>query len=341
MAFKTFLLRLGSLFRRRSTRSEIAEELEFHQALLRERLSRQGIPAQQLNLATTRVFGNSSRWQERLTELWQFPTLENLLRDLTFSARLLRKSPGFTAVALLTLALGVGANTAVFSLINGLLLRPLPVPHAEQLAVLRMEEGGPQPNYSFCTPFFRSLERNHEVFSDVFAYNPDVLQVKGRSANENIPGMLVSGQYFRALQTAPLLGRYLSPEDDRRGGSPEGLAVVISNQFWETWFDRAPDVVGRKLIIANVPFTVVGVMPKRFIGADPTHRPQIFAPLSADPIIDAPRNHIDDGIHAWWLTVMARPQPGISLDQTNAALFTVSGPILHDASSEASFLTDK
>ncbi len=236
-----------------------------------------------------RAFGNRSRWQERLTELWQFRTLENFLRDLSFSARLLRKSPGFTAVALLTLALGVGANTAVFSLINGLLLRPLPVPHAEQLAVLRMEEGGPQPDYDFCTPFFRSLEARHDVFADVFAYNPDTLQVQGRSANENIHGMLVSGQFFRALQTAPLLGRYLTPEDDRRGGSPAGLAVVISEHFWETWFDRAPDVVGRKLIIANVPFTVVGVMPKRFIGADPTQRPQIFAPLSADPIIDAPQ----------------------------------------------------
>src|SRR3984885_970721 len=341
MAFKTFLLRAGSLFRRRSTRSEIAEELEFHQALLRERLSRQGIPAPQLNLATARVFGNSSRWQERLTELWQFPTLENLLRDLNFSARLLRKSPGFTAVALLTLALGVGANTAVFSLINGLLLRPLPVPHADQLAGLRMEEGGPQPEYSFCTPFFRSLERNHELFADVFAYNPDILQVQGRSANENIPGMLVSGQFFRALQTAPLMGRYLTPEDDRRGGSPEGLAVVISEQFWETWFDHAPDVVGRKLIIANVPFTVVGVMPKQFIGADPTRNPQIFAPLSTDPIIDAPRNHIDDGIHAWWLTVGARLQPGVTLARANASLATVSRPILHQASEDAGFIGEE
>ena len=137
--------------------------------------------------------------------------------------------------------------------------------------------------------------------------------------------MLVSGQFFRALQTPPLMGRYLTPEDDRRGGNPAGLAVVITEQFWETWFDRAPDVVGRKLIIANVPFTVVGVMPKRFIGADPTQQPQIYAPLSADPIIDAPRNHIDDGIHAWWLTVGARLQPGVTLAQANAALATVSG----------------
>ena len=341
MALRPVLLKVHSLFRRRSMASEISEELEFHQALLRDRLSRQGVPPAELDSATRRTFGNASRWRERLTELWQFGTIENLLRDLSFSARLLRKSPGFTAVALLTLTLGVGANTAVFSLINGLLLRPLPVPDAEQLTVLRMEEGGPQPNYSFCTPFFRSLERNHDVFSDVFAYNADTLQVQGRSANENIPGMLVSGQFFRALQTAPLMGRYLSPEDDRQGGSPEGLAVVITEQFWKTWFDRAPDVLGRKLIIANVPFNVVGVMPKRFIGADPMRNPQIFAPLSTDPIIDAPRNHIDDGIHAWWLTVGARLRPGVTLAQANASLATVSRPILHAASDDAGFIRDE
>jgi predicted permease len=341
MALHQILLKVQSLFRGRSMDREIREELEFHQALLRDRLSRRGVPPEELDLATRRAFGNASGWRERLTELWQFGTIENLLRDLTFSARLLRKSPGFTLVALLTLTLGIGANTAVFSLINGLLLRPLPVPNAEQLAVLRMEEGGPQPNYSFCTPFFRGLERNHDVFADVFAYNADTLQVRGRSANENIPGMLVSGQFFRALQTAPLMGRYLTPEDDRRGGSPEGLAVVITEQFWETWFDRAPDVVGRKLIIANAPFTVVGVMPKRFIGADPTRSPQIFAPLSTDPIIDAPRNHIDDGIHAWWLTVGARLRPGVTLAEANASLATVSRQILHQASDDADFIGEE
>jgi predicted permease len=336
-----FLLRVKSLFRRRRMGHEMAEELEFHQAMLRQRLLRQGIPAEEADLAARRAFGNGARWHERLCELWQFQTLENFLRDVSFSARLLRKSPGFTAVALLTLALGVGANTAVFSLINGLLLRPLPAPHAEELAVLRMEEGGSQPRYDFCTPFFRSLEARHDVFADVFAYNPDTLQVQGRSANENIHGMLVSGQFFRALQTAPLLGRYLTPEDDRRGGSPAGLAVVISEHFWESWFNRAPDVVGRKLVIANVPFTVVGVMPKRFIGADPTERPQIFAPLSADPIIDAPRNHIDDGTHAWWLTVGARLQPGVTLAQANASLFTVSRPILYETSNDSSFIVEQ
>jgi len=339
MALHQFLLKMWSLFRRRSMRREFAEELEFHQSLLREKLSREGVPEAELDTATSRRFGNGQRWHERLTELWRFQMLENFFRDLGFSSRLLRKSPGFTLVALSTLALGVGANTAVFSLINGLLLRPLPVPHAEQLAVLRIEEGGPEPNYEFCAPLFRGLEDRHEVFADVFAFNSDVLQVKGRSGNENIEGMLVSGQFFRALQTPPLLGRYLTPADDRRGGNPEGFAVVISEHFWEKWFARAPDVVGRKLTIANTPFTVAGVMPKRFIGADPTRNPEIYAPLSADPVIDAPRNHIEDGIHAWWLTVGARLQPGVTLDQANASLATVSLPILHQASSDADWIS--
>ena len=336
-----FFGRLKSLFRKRRLNREMADELEFHQTLLREKLLHQGVPQSQVDSTMRRTFGNPSRWHERLHELWQFRGLEYLLRDLRFAIRLLQKSPGFAVVAVLTLALGVGANTAVFSIINGLLLRPLPVPHAEQLTVLRINEGGPQPEYSFCTPFFRGLETRHEVFSDIFAYNPDTLQVQGRSGNENIHGMLVSGQFFSALQTPPLIGRYLTADDDQRGGSPAGLAVVISESFWEKWFNRAPDIAGRKLIIANVPFTVVGVMPRSFIGADPTQRPEIFAPLSADPIIDAPRNHIDDGIHAWWLTVVARLKPGVSLNQANAALLTASNPILHEATADANFIADE
>jgi predicted permease len=291
--------------------------------------------------AARRTFGDSRLWQERLRELWQFRWLENLVRDVRFSARLLQKSPGFTAVALGTLALGVGANTAVFTLINGLLLRPLPVPEAQQMAVLSYEEGGPQPGYSFCTPFFRGLESRHDVFQNVFAYNADVMQVRGRSGNENVRGVLVSGQYFPAMQVAPLLGRYLTPEDDKEGGSPEGFAVVISEEFWRNWFDRAPDVVGKKLVIANTPFTVVGVMPKRFTGVDPTQQPLIYAPLAADPILDAPRDHIHGGTHAWWLTVMARLKPGMTLEQANAALLAASLPILHESSDDAAYVKNE
>lgn len=228
-----FFGRIKSLFRRKQLKRELVDEMEFHQSMLRERLLREGISQPEVDAAARRTFGNAGRWQERLSELWQFQGVENFFRDVNFSARLLWRSPGFTAVAVLTLALGVGANTTIFSMINGLLLRPLPVPRANELAVLRIEDGGPEPAYDFCTPFFRGLEGKHDIFANVFAYNADTLQVQGRSGNENIPGMLVSGQFFQALETAPLLGRYLTPEDDQKGGSPAGLAVVISEDFWQ------------------------------------------------------------------------------------------------------------
>ena len=335
--------RFSNLFRRENVDEELDEELQFHlDARTRDNLNA-GMNAEAAQHDARRRFGNATLAKERAHEMNIVISIETILRDLRFALRSLLKSPGFTTVALLTLALGVGANTAVFSLINGLLLRPLPVPHAEQLAVLRGVEGAPDPDdYDFCAPFFRNLENRHEVFSEVFAYNGGMLQVKGQSRNENVPGMLVSGQFFPAMETAPLLGRYLTPQDDQPGGGPAALSVVISEDFWNNWFNRAPDVVGRTTVIANTPFTVVGVMPKRFIGADVTQRPEIYAPLSAEPIIDAPRNHIEDGINAWWLIVGARLKPGINMAQANAALLTVSNPILHEAgAADASFIAEK
>jgi predicted permease len=333
-----FTGRIKSLFQKRRHEREMAEELEFHQGLLREKLLRQGVAPAQVEKTLRNTFGNPARWHERLRELWQFRNIENLLRDLIFSVRMLKKSPGFTTVALLTLALGVGANAAVFSLINGLLLRPLPVPRNEQLAVLAMDRGEPQMSYSFPAPFFRSLESRHELFQNVFGFFSEKMQVRGRSANESIQGVLVSGDYFTVLQTPPLMGRYLNQADDRVGGNPEGLAVVISEHFWERWFNRAPNVLGSKLQIANTTFTVVGVMPKRFIGADLLRRPEIFVPLADEPIVDSPGSMITAGTHAWWLIVMARMRPDVTLQQANAALAPISMPIARESDAEADLL---
>ena len=333
-----FLLRFKALFAKRRMDREMAEELEFHQAMLREKLLRQGVPEAAVERAARRAFGDPMRWHERLRELWQFRTLENLLRDLSFSIRLLRRSPGFATVALLTLVLGVGANTAIFSLINGLLLRPLPVPHAEELAVLSIVQKGPRPTYSFPAPFFRALEKRHDVFSDVFAYEPTSFQVRGSSNNEDIRGQYVSGQFFRALQVPAALGRTLTQDDDAKGGNPAGLAVVISDHFWKSWFGEAQDVVGRKLQIDNTIFTVAGVMPKSFTGADPTHLPEIFVPLATEPILEGARNMTDVGHHGWWLTVMGRLRPGVTLEQANAALLPISMPIVHEVVPEPAWI---
>jgi len=340
-AIRAFLGRLSSLFRKHRMESEMSEELAFHRERLREKYLQEGMSESAATRAARVRLGDSLRWQERLREVWSFRILEELMRDVRFSLRLLWKSPGFTAVAMVTLALGVSANTAVFSLIDSLLLRPLPVPAANEMAVLTMLEDGSRPGTSFCTPFFRSLEGQNDAFQNVFAFVNDTLQVRGESGNVNVHGAMVSGQYFAAMQVKPLLGRYLTPADDKEGGSSSGLAVVIGEQFWKSWFDGVSDVVGRKLTIANVPFTVVGVMPKRFMGADPTRQPQIYAPMSADPIIDAPRDHLHGGTHAWWLTVMARVKPGVELDKANAALQAVSTSVLHASGGEPEWIKDE
>ena len=246
-----FLLRLKALFHKRRLDRDMEEELAFHQAMLQDRLLRQGVPPTEADAATRRAFGNSSRWHERLRELWQFRTLENLCRDINFSFRVLRKSPGFTFIALLTLALGVGANTTVFSMINGLLLRPLAVPDSNRLAVLGIDTGDPQIIYSFPVPMFRGFEHRRESFSQVFAYAHRDFQVRGSSGTENVGGQLVSGDFFSALETPPLLGRTLTPIDDQKGGNPSGFGVVISEAFWQRWFNRAPNVIGQRLKIDN------------------------------------------------------------------------------------------
>ena len=336
-----FLLRLKALFRKRRMEREMADELAFHQAMLQDKLLRQGVAMADLDAETRRSFGSASRWHERLRELWQFGGLENFGRDVSYAMRVLRRSPGFTVVAILTLALGVGANTTVFSIINGLLLRPLAVPESDRLAVLGISQGNPRINYTFSEPLFRSLESRHGVFEQVFAFDHTSLQVKGSGGNENVPGQLVSGEFFPALETAPLLGRTLTPQDDRKGGDPVGYGVVISEGFWQRWFNRTPNVIGQKLTINNVPFTVVGVMPKRFIGADPLERPELYVSMSTEPALNGERSMTADGFHSWWLNVMGRIGPNGTLLKADAQVAAESGAVLHEAIPDAGWIADR
>jgi predicted permease len=323
---------LPKIFRRKLY-NELAEEMREHLEEKTEQFVREGMPRKEAQQAARRAFGNANLLEERSREIWQWRWIENLWRDLGFSARLLSRSPGFAVVAILTLTLGVGANTAVFSLLNGLLLRPLPVPNAQQLILFRI-----QPDnwgYSFCAPVFRALESHHEIFSSVFAFSGREIQLRGPNGNENIAGALVSGQYFEALATRPHLGRVLTAADDRKGGN--GYAVVISDQFWKTRFNRDPHVLGRKLLLANVAFTIVGVMPETFIGMDASSRPQVYVPLVTEPLIDAPYDNTANGYHSWWLRVAARLKPGASIAQANALMDSIAPPILKETVPDPNF----
>jgi predicted permease len=337
---RILLHRCTSLVRRQRLDLDLDDELRGHIELAFEENRTHGMEEQEARTAALRAFGGLTQIKETYRVQRGFPFLEQIGRDLCFGFRQLRRSPGFAITAILTLALGVGANTAVFSLINGLLLRPLPVPRAEELAILRWNGSlDPGFNYSFGAPMFRALEKRHEAFQSVAGFSSNVFEVHSGSGNVEVPAVLVSGEFFKAMETSPLLGRCLTPQDDQPGGGSTGFAVVISEGFWQTWFNRAPDAVGRQLYIDKAPFTVVGVIPKHFFGADPTRRPEIYAPLWAEPVVDAPFSSIAGG-SSHWIRVIARRNPGVSLEQANAALHAATNPILDESIPDAKWIRD-
>lgn len=337
--FRAGLSRIASLGRRTAMDREMDEELRSHFAHAIDENMTRGMSRKEARIAAMRSFGGITQAREAYRMQRGIPLFDQFTRDLRYGCRQLLRSPGFALTAIFTLALGLGANTAVFSLINALLLRPLPSPHAEQLTMLTFSDArSEEPGYSFTHPVFRTLEKRHDLFQSIAAFSTRAMQVQSSSGNESIPGALVSGEFFQVLETPPLLGRYLTPQDDRKGGAASQFAVVISESFWRTRFNSAPDVIGRKLVIANSPFVIVGVMPHSFIGADPTMRPALYVPLWSEPIIDAPYDSIASGFHSWWLRIIARRNPVISLQQVNSALRSQTNSILEEAVSDAAWI---
>jgi predicted permease len=338
---RTFLSRAASLLRRKRLDADLEDELRSHIDLATVENMTLGMSRQQARTEALREFGGLAQTRETYRIRRGFPLLDEILRDLRFGLRQLYRAPGFALTAVLTLALGLGANTAIFSLINALLLRPLPVPHAEQLSVLSYSRSDqPDTGYFFNARLVRAFERHHDGFSSIAAFSENLMQVRNGSANRQVSGAMVTGQFFTVLETPPLLGRYLTPQDDTPG-SPNGYPVVLSKSFWKSWFNQASDVVGRKLTIANTPFTVVGVMPDEFIGADPISRPSLYVPLAAEPIIDAPYNNIESGFNSWWLEMIARRAPGVSQQQASAAVRAISDAILVEAASKSETINNE
>src|SRR5438094_6460727 len=210
-----------------------------------------------------------------------------LIQDLRYGLHMLRKNPGFTSVSVLTLALGIGANTAIFSLIDAVLLKMLPVKNPEQLVLLNwashgwpegvmrniagnMEEdkSGRWTSTSFSLPIYEQIRNRNRVFSDVLALagNGSELNVGYNGQPSRANGELVSGTFFSTLGVQAVLGRALTPDDDRVGDSP---AAVISHGYWERRFGRDPGIVGRAITLNGVAFTIVGVSPPEFYGVQP------------------------------------------------------------------------
>jgi putative ABC transport system permease protein len=268
--------------------------------------------------------------------------MRNLFRDLLYGVRMLRKSPGFTLVAVVTLALGVGANTAIFQLIDAVRLRTLPVkdPHelvGVQLADMSRARGSFTSDYPILTnSIWEQVRDRQEAFSGVFAWGAETLNLSRGGEARFARGMWVSGDFFNALGVRPQLGRVLIPEDDRKGcGSP---VAVLSHAFWKREFGGDPGVVGKSVNLEGRPFEVVGVTPASFYGMEVGRSFDVAAPLCAEPLLGGENSLLNSGT-TWWLTVMGRLKPGWTEERAAAQLASAS-PGIFEASLPANYPPD-
>jgi predicted permease len=242
--------------------------------------------------------------------------LDAVLQDLRYAIRALRSSPGFAAVAILSLALGIGANTAIFSLIDSVILKTLPVSHPEQLVQVTMAKGGP----TFTNPIWEQVRDRQDVFSGIFSYGGGRFNLAAGGEARYADGNFAAGQFFDTLGLHPVLGRTFSMADDKRGCP--GTAV-LSYGFWQKEYGGRADVVGKTISLDNHPFEILGVITPGFTGVEVGSAMDIYVPICAVEIIQGGTGRLDQR-STWWLRVIGRPKPGISASQAEARLKTLA-----------------
>ncbi len=273
------LAKLVALFRRRKPTDDLEEEIRAHLAMEEQENQESGMSPDEAHYAALRRFGNVTLAQERSREMWKWNSLETLGQDLRYGARMLRKNPGFTAVAVLTLALGIGANTAIFSVVNAVLLRPLPYPQAHRLEqVMRHYSFGDEGAVS-ATKFVFWKEHNH-VFSSLAAYDIQTggFNLTGSGRPEHVTGIRVAGDFFQVLGVSPAVGRDFTAEEERPGGLN---AVIISDSLWRQRFGGDRSIIGRAISLSGKSCIIVGVMPAGF---ESNPGAQLWLPLR--PVLD-------------------------------------------------------
>jgi predicted permease len=268
--------RMLFLFRRGQFHHDLEEEMADHVRLKAGDLSKQGIPPEEAKGEARLEFGNALLLREKSHDAWGLLWLETLLQDLRYGLRQLRRNPGFTAVAVITLALGIGANTAIFSVVEAALLRMLPVKNPGQLVHLTwVSPHNAGDTFSF--PAFEQFSGDNQIFSGVVAFGtPSTIDVGVNGEGLLARGQIVSGSYFSVLGVTPLLGRVIVSEDNRvPGASP---VAVISYTYWVRRFGRDASVVGRRITLNDFPFTVVGVAAQGFYGLEPGESVDMWVP---------------------------------------------------------------
>ena len=338
----SFFRKLSWLARRRQKEAELREELEFHLQEEAEDRGADGLTEEEVGYAARRDLGNYTLVREDTRAAWGWTRLEQFIQDVRYAFRTMAANKTFSALAIVSLALGIGANTAIFSFMDTLLLKALPVPDPESLVVLKWHmnfeaharnsvmQGMHGSTYSdrrsgeiggiFPYPAFELLHRDGPVFSSVFgryAWQDFNLSVKGQA--EVAQGDFVTGDFFDGLRVAPAAGRLILPEDDRAGGP---AVAVVSYALSQRRFGGPANAAGQSVLINNVPFSIVGVTPPEFLGVDPGTKPDFYLPMHAGLLLPDPRPEahwfIDQ--NEYWVEILARLRPGVSREQAQEAL---------------------
>ena len=328
-AMRAFLHRLGSLFFRRRRERELARELECHLQMQIEENLRSGMTAAQARRAALLKSGGVELAKDACRDRSGLPVLETALRDLRHACRLLSRGPAFTLVAVLSLALGIGANTAIFTLLDQIVLRQLPVHHPEQLQMIWTSGpslGSNQGSRASSYPMYQDFQQGSPAFSYVFCRYLTPLSISVANQTERVVGELVSGNYFQALGVGPALGRVFSPEEDDRIYKGQPVAV-LSYQYWVTRFAADPGVLGRKILVNNYPMVIVGVSKAGFSGIDPARSPQIRIPVQMKPLMTPASDNLGDR-RRQWIQIFARRKSGYSIQSAQASLQPLLSRIL-------------
>ena len=315
--------RFGMLLHRHQFRADLEEEMQLHLDLRQLQQAEQGMPLDQAAVAARRRFGNVTVLKEKSQLAWGWAWLESLVQDTLYGIRAMQRSPGLTIVALLSLALGIGANTAIFTFIDAVMLRSLPVKNPARLVLLgKGEVSGITDAFAstdlYSYPVYRQLQQRNHVFSDVAALFSMTNDVHGfvaeRAEQEPMKIQLVSGTYFQLLGVRALMGRTLTDEDDNSEGNHP--VAVVSYAWWTRSLARNSGVLNQNLRIGSTVFSIVGVAPPEFFGTKVGESPDIWIPLSMVQAVPPHRSGYKD-ISTNWLLIMGRLKPGISLEQAS------------------------
>lgn len=325
--FDDFLFRLRALFGRRAAEHDLDEELSHHLERQAAKYVGAGLSVSEAERRARLEFGALEQVKDESREAWGISGIQAIMEDLTYGLRTLRLNPAFTAAALLSLALGIGANTAIFQILNAIRLRMLPVDRPQQLAQIFVQDmsgarGSVNSNIALTYPIWDQIRKQQQAFSGVFTWAGGDLNLAPHGEVRMVSSLWVSGEFFPVLGIKPAAGRLFTPADDYRGCGFPG--AVISHGFWQSEFGGNSSVVGRNLNLNGHAVQIIGVSSAGFSGLEVGNSFQVALPLCS--VTAAWFNALDAGTF-WWLNVMGRLSPAWSFQKAAAHLATISSGV--------------